>query len=112
VIPCQFFDRRTSTMTLVPALTRKYRIPVVPMFIIRCEDLMHHRLIFLPELKIDYEKDKERSISEAVQEQSNIIETIIREHPDHWTWLHKRWKKDYPFLYPEDMVKRARKKAK
>lgn len=112
VIPCQFFDKTTSTMTLLPALNRKYRIPVVPMFIIRCADLIHHNLIFLPELKIDYDQDKERSIWEASQIQSNIIEDMIRKHPDHWVWLHKRWRKDYPSLYPEDMARRARKKAK
>ncbi|MBW2096124.1 MAG: lysophospholipid acyltransferase family protein [Deltaproteobacteria bacterium] len=112
VIPCRFFNKKTSTMTLVPALARKYRIPVVPMFIVRNEDLIHHRLLFFPELNVEYDKDKERSIHEATQQQSNIIERIVREHPDHWAWLHKRWKKDTPSLYPEDMARRARKKAK
>jgi KDO2-lipid IV(A) lauroyltransferase len=102
-ISCRFFGRKTSTMTLVPTLARKYRIPVVPMFIVRSDDLIHHRLLFFPELEIDYEKDKERSVKEAAQEQSNIIERIIREHPDHWAWLHKRWKRDYRSLYYQNI---------
>ncbi len=110
-IPCRFFGRETSTMTLVPMLARKYRIPVVPMFIVRCDDLIHHRLLFFPELEIDYAKDKERSIKEAAQQQSEIIERVIRDHPDHWLWLHKRWKREYPSLYPEDMAKKARRAA-
>ena len=111
-IPCRFFDRKTSTMTLVPVLARKYRVPVVPMFIVRDEDLVHHRLLFFPELEVRYDDDKEQCISEAAQRQSNMIETIIKSHPDHWAWLHKRWKRDYPSLYPEDMARRARKNTK
>jgi KDO2-lipid IV(A) lauroyltransferase len=112
VIPCRFFDKKTATMTLVPALARKYRIPVVPMFIVRSKDLIHHRLIFLPELPVDYDKDKEECINEATQHQSDIIEKMIESYPDHWIWLHKRWKKYHPYLYPEDMARRARRKAR
>ena len=111
-IPCRFFGRKTSTMTLVPTLARKYRIPVVPMFIVRSEDLVHHRLIFLPELEIDYEKQKEESIREATQRQSTIIEKMVTAYPDHWPWLHKRWKRDYPSLYSEDVSRRAGKEGK
>jgi len=112
IIPCRFFGKKTATMTLVPALARKYRIPVVPMFIVRSRDLIHHRLIFLPELPVDHEKDKKQSIDEATQHQSAIIEKMIIDYPDHWIWLHKRWKKYHPYLYPEDMVRRARLKAR
>lgn len=110
-IPCKFFNKKTSTMTLVPALARKYHIPIVPMFIIRCEDLVHHRLMFLPELPVDYEKDKKQSIDEATQRQSEILEKIISEYPDHWVWFHKRWRRYHPYLYPEDMARRLRRKA-
>jgi len=111
-IPCQFFGKKTATMTLVPTLARKYRIPIVPMFIVRCEDLIHHRLLFLPELPVDYDGDKEQSINQATQLQSNIIEKFISEYPDHWIWLHKRWKRYHPYLYPGDMAKRARREAR
>ncbi len=112
IIPCRFFGKKTATMTLVPALARKYRIPVVPMFIVRSRDLIHHRLVFLPELPVAYDKDKKESINEATQHQSAIIEKMIADHPDHWIWLHKRWKKYHPYLYPEDMARRARRKAR
>lgn len=112
IVPCRFFGKKTATMTLVPALARKYRIPVVPMFIVRSRDLVHHRLVFLPELTVDHDGDKKESINEATQRQSVVLESIITDHPDHWIWLHKRWKKYHPYLYPEDMARRARRKAK
>lgn len=97
-IPCQFFGTKTSTLTLVPTLAQRFHIPIVPMFITRCEDMVHHRIIFFPELKIEHD-DKEESIREGAQRQSDIIEKIIREYPDHWVWLHKRWKKYHRYLY-------------
>ena len=108
---CKFFGKNASTITLVPALAKKFHISVVPMFIVRCEDLVHHRIIFFPELKIDYD-DKKQIVSEGAQLQNDIIEKIIRSYPDHWLWTHKRWRREYPQLYPEDLASRQRRREK
>jgi KDO2-lipid IV(A) lauroyltransferase len=97
-VVCQFLGKKASTMTLVPALAKRLHVPVVPMFTVRCEDLIHHRLIFFPELEIAYDKGEE-SISEEVQRQNDVIENVIRSYPDHWLWMHRRWKDHYPNLY-------------
>lgn len=108
---CQFFGKNASTITLVPALAKKFHIPVVPMFIIRCKDLVHHRIIFFPELKIEYDNEKQ-SIREGAQLQNDMIEKVIRSCPDHWLWIHKRWRLEYPHLYPEDLARRQRRREK
>lgn len=108
---CQFFGKNASTMTLVPALAKKFHIPVVPMFIIRCKDFVHHRIIFFPELKIEYDGRKQ-SIREGAQLQNDMIENVIRSYPDHWVWIHKRWRREYPYLYPEDLARRQRRREK
>jgi KDO2-lipid IV(A) lauroyltransferase len=108
---CQFFGKDASTITLVPALAKKFHIPVVPMFIIRCKDLVHHRIIFFPELKIEYD-DKNQSIREGAQLQNDMIEKVIRSYPDHWLWVHKRWRREYPYLYQEDLARRQRRREK
>jgi len=109
--PCQFFGKKTSTMTIVPALARKFNIPIVPMFIVRCDDGIHHRILFFPELEVGYNEEKQ-GIHEATQRQSNIIEKVVREYPDHWLWFHKRWKRYHMYLYPEEVVRRRRRRAK
>lgn len=109
--PCKFFGKKTSTMTIVPALANKYHVPIVPMFIVRCEDGLHHRILFFPELEIRYNKERQ-GIHEATQRQSDIIEKVVREYPDHWLWLHKRWKRYHPYLYPEEVTRRQRRRAK
>ena len=110
-IPCQFFGKKTSTLSVVPALAYKYHIPIVPMFIIRSEDRLHHRMVFFPEIKVDYH-NKQRALQDAAQRQSDIIEDVIRICPDHWIWLHKRWKRYHPYLYPRHMARRQRQKQK
>jgi KDO2-lipid IV(A) lauroyltransferase len=110
-MPCRFFGKVTSTLSLVPALAQRFRIPVIPMFIVRCQDRVHHRILFLPELKIG-DSGRENAIPEATQEQSSIIEQVVRAHPDHWVWLHKRWKKHYRYLYKEALAKRQRRREK
>jgi len=27
------------------------------------------------------------------------LEEIITRYPDHWLWLHRNWKADYPEIY-------------
>jgi len=110
-ISCRFFGKQAQTLSVAPALARKYRVPIVPMFMVRCPDLVHHRLIFLPELRIDYE-DGKGGMADAVQRQNDLIEDMVREHPDHWVWFHKRWKHHYPHIYPRDMIKALRRKKR
>jgi KDO2-lipid IV(A) lauroyltransferase len=110
-IPCQFFGKKTSTLSVVPALAYKYHIPIVPMFIIRCEDSLHHRMVFFPELQVDHH-NKQAAVQNAAQRQSDRIESVIRMYPGHWIWLHKRWKRYHPYLYPKHMAKRRRRKQK
>lgn len=91
-IPVDFFGQKTSTLTIVATLALKYNIPVVPMFIVRDTDTRHHRLIFLPELNVSQDKDDPSTLVKFVQMQNDTIEKIIRSHPDHWLWIHRKWK--------------------
>lgn len=97
-IPSQFFGVKSSTIPLVSALVKKYRLPVVPMFITRCKDMIHHQIIFLPELKLGEITD-ELIIQKGTQIQNDTIEKIIRMYPDHWLWVHRKWKCYHPEIY-------------
>jgi len=97
-IPCNFFGKKTSTLTVVPALAKKYQIPIIPMFITRCKDRVHHRIIFLPELDINSFSNND-NIHEITQRQNHIIEKVIKMYPDHWLWFHRKWKCYHPHIY-------------
>jgi KDO2-lipid IV(A) lauroyltransferase len=99
-ILCKFFGKTTATIPLVPALAQKYGAPIVPMFIVRCKDPIHHKIICLPELKLD-PNDGEQMITRATQRQNDIIEAMIRRYPQQWLWFHRKWSYHYPEIYRE-----------
>jgi hypothetical protein len=43
---------------------------------------------------------------------TDVVEKMVRAYPDQWLWLHKRWKKHYPHLYPEYQLRRRRRKQR
>jgi len=43
---------------------------------------------------------------------TDAVERMIRKYPEQWFWVHKRWKKYYPHIYPKYHLKRQRRRAK
>ncbi len=97
-IPALFFGKKTSTIPLIAALVKKYKFPIVPMFITRCDDLVHHRIIFYPEINTDNVSDED-FIDTVTQLQNDAIEKAIRQFPDHWLWIHRKWKCYHSDIY-------------
>lgn len=93
-IPAHFFNHKTSTLPIAVSLAQKYDAALVPMFIVRGEKCGEHRLIFEPALKIE-----DLSLEEAVQLQNDCIERQIRQNPDMWLWLHRKWKCYHKEIY-------------
>ena len=50
-------------------------------------------------ISIDDEEEPIRAITEAF---TNRLEKFIREHPEQWNWLHRRWKKGGDLPSPEN----------
>jgi KDO2-lipid IV(A) lauroyltransferase len=94
-IPSRFFGRNTTAIPIVAALAKKMQLPIVPMFVVRQADCLSHELTFLPELEFG----KNDSVAAITQHQNDIIEGMIRKHPDHWLWMHRRWKTEHPEIY-------------
>jgi Kdo2-lipid IVA lauroyltransferase/acyltransferase len=97
-ISCNFFGHPTTSLYIAPSLAQKYRVPLVPMFTVREKDRQHHRLVFLPEIPIEYGEMKE-DVQTLAAMQNERIEQIITLYPDQWLWFHRKWKVDYPEIY-------------
>lgn len=66
--------------------------PIIPMFILRESDRLHRILIHPPfELKVTGKTSQD--IIENIAGLTKIVESVIREHPEQWWWIHKRFKR-------------------
>lgn len=93
-----FFGHRARTTPIAAILARRFGTPVLPVLSRRLPD-GRHLLEIKPPLPMARTAHPEADIKEQVQLQSQIIEDWIRQSPEQWLWLHKRWKNQYPELY-------------
>ncbi len=89
------FGKKSTTLSLLPSLAIKLGAPILPMFIFRQPDNVSHKLVFFEPI-IPTEQD---TIETLTQKQNDAIAKAVRQQPDHWLWLHRRWKEDFPEMY-------------
>ena len=87
-----FFGKPASTSDAVARLSIATGAPVMPAFMVRQGDTLHHHIKILPAFYPERTRDREATVREYTQQYSDTLEQIIREHPDHWNWIHRRWK--------------------
>jgi KDO2-lipid IV(A) lauroyltransferase len=90
-----FFGRPACTLGVVAVLAKRFGTPVIPVFITRDrDDPTRHRIVFEPPVPFESRAgDKsDADIVDNTQRYTAIIERHVRERPDHWIWIHKRWK--------------------
>jgi len=75
----------------VAKLSLRYKIPIVPGFVVRQPD---DSLIFrfFPILQYPDLADKEENYPKVIGDINARTEELIHQHPEQWFWVHKRWK--------------------
>jgi KDO2-lipid IV(A) lauroyltransferase len=86
-----FFGRDAMTAPAVAQLARKYKGAIVPMRIERLEDAARFRITFYEPLPVDDTGDRARDDATTMRRANAILEDWIRERPEQWLWLHRRW---------------------
>lgn len=86
-----FFGRLASTPVGVTVLALKTGAAIVPTYVHLRADWKQHMQI-LPEVSLSITGDDERDVQENTQMLTDLIENIIRRHPEQWVWMHERWK--------------------
>ena len=86
-IKSNFFNEKAYTTTIPAQLVKKFKIPVVPIFIERYEDIKFKMTVFKP-IKFD----KNQTIEDITNQLNKILEKMIISEPNFWIWSHNRWK--------------------
>jgi KDO2-lipid IV(A) lauroyltransferase len=87
-----FFGVSASTNSGLARLAMRTGIPVFPAFIVREGRRTRHRIVVGARVPIADTGDRAADVRENTQRFAHVIEDMITRHPDHWFWIHKRWK--------------------
>ena len=82
-----FFGQKALTTTIPAQLVKKFKTPVVPIYIERLKNLKFKITINQP--IIFNETDTVQNITDKL---NKILEKMILKKPEHWIWSHNRWK--------------------
>jgi KDO2-lipid IV(A) lauroyltransferase len=86
-----FFNKKAATPRSIASLSRKLDTPILPFFPHPQKDGTYS-LEIKPLLQLDKTEDKEKDILNWTGECQKVIESVVREHPENWMWIHRRWK--------------------
>jgi KDO2-lipid IV(A) lauroyltransferase len=86
----EFFGRPACTTTVAAALALKTGCTILPVHCPLGSD-GRYRMIYGPPVEWSGGRSPE-DVAVLTQKLTSIIEGWVREHPDQWLWLHRRWK--------------------
>ena len=97
-ITVQFFGRPATHTPLASILSRKFGVDLIPAFI-STKDYIHYHVTIYDPIKTIKSDNQEEDLAQLTQAQADSMEQVIREHPNEWFWMHKRWKRLNEGLY-------------
>jgi len=95
-IVVDFFGIPSQTHVTAPVLARHTGASIVPLFIMR-KGPGRHRIEIGEPLRLVRTAHEASDLRENTRKLNEVFEDYIRRYPQHWFWLHRRWK-DIPGL--------------
>ncbi len=87
----KFFGRLAATPVGPIVFALRTKAVIVPMYIVR-EGLGKHCIRIFPPVDLDIREDKDETVLVNAIKLTGIIEEWVKDNPDHWSWIHRRWK--------------------
>ncbi len=89
VVP--FLGRPALTNPIMGKFARRFECPVHGVRVIR---LPHHRfrLELTPPLELPRDAGGEIDVAGAMAMMTAVVDGWVREHPEQWLWMHRRWR--------------------
>jgi KDO2-lipid IV(A) lauroyltransferase len=110
-VDVDFFDYTVPATPAAAFLAIRCKSPVLPIFCIR-EANGQLTIHVDPPLNFSWSGDLRADVRSNTQLITQSVERAIRQYPEQWFWVHKRWKKYHPHLYPGYQLRRQRRKER
>lgn len=86
-----FFGQKAATATGPVVFAMRTKAPLLPMFVIRQKD-DSHKIVIEPPLFLEEKGDDKETVFINTSRITQVIERYIRQYPQEWGWMHRRWK--------------------
>ena len=87
-----FFGRKVPTTPGLAVMAMRSGAPVVPVFIVR-DGFQKHRLLIKEPVELVLTGDMKKDVEINTQRFTDALEAMIRQYPDQWLWIHRRWER-------------------
>lgn len=87
-----FFGKKAPTTPGLAVLAMKTGAPVLPVFMVR-DGFRKHRLLIKEPLELIRTGDVKKDVEANTQLFNDTLESMIRQYPDQWFWVHRRWER-------------------
>jgi len=87
-----FFGMPASTTFMVAKLALRTGAPVLPVFAPWDKDRKRFLLKIDRPLIIERTGDEQVDAQRVTQQYTRVVEDYVRQYPDQWLWIHRRWK--------------------
>ncbi|MEZ4750747.1 MAG: DUF3108 domain-containing protein [Bdellovibrionota bacterium] len=91
-LPVKFFGHTAGTAAALSLMTEKHNDPVFPVYTYRDRSHKIHVMIEKPLEYPSLSEDKAERLHQKTQVYNDTMERLVRQHPEQWLWLHRRWK--------------------
>ena len=92
-VEATLFGRPAMTAPAMAALALRFRCPVVPGHVQRIGPA-RFRLVCEPLMELPDTGDRKADVMAMTQAMNHYLERWIRERPEGWLWMHRRWSKE------------------
>ncbi len=86
----EFFGRSAATPSGPAIFAKRFKAPVLPVFIVRKAG-GGHRILVEPPLYYRDDGEEAEDLLRLTQQMTTVTEKMIRTYPDEWLWFQKRW---------------------
>ncbi len=91
-VSVDFFGRKAPTTPGLAMLALRTGAPVLPVFMIR-DGFQRHRLLIKEPLELIHTGNVKKDVEANTQLINHTLESMIRQYPDQWFWVHRRWER-------------------